>query len=417
MAQAAAAASGGGTSTALALAGAASSAVPGSDVNRQYALAQAEVAMANGGVVPYSGAAALAPGAHEALLRMGRSTPYYARNAPKLCSFFARGECTRGASCPYRHEMPKDKDDPLSKQNYKDRYYGTDDPVAAKLLRRTEQRRLEGGGGSGFNPPEASDPTATTVWLGGVEGDRPSHDEIRCGSAPADAALSNLRMRCTRRISPRIPCHTHALIPRTPPCSSALYAYGDIRNVFVPPGKGCAFVDFTTHEQAKAAIAGTGGALTLGQASLRVTWAKKAGGDREARLLGSAADPRAGLTPYVPPQMQQQVQQQVQPAHTVGAADGSTQANEAPPAFAFAPPAAVMMGTHGVTIAPWAAALAGAGYAPPPHAAQGHPPPRGSGPSGAGPVRGGGGRDARAAAAAPYAHYPSMSAAQAGAPG
>lgn len=185
MAQAAAAAasaSGGGS--ALALAGAAgAAAVPGSDVNRQYALAQAEAAMAGGGaVVPYSGAAGLAPGAHEALLRMGRSTPYYARNAPKLCSFFARGECARGASCPYRHEMPKDKDDPLSKQNYKDRYYGTDDPVAAKLMRRATERAEAGGGGGagGATAPEASDPTATTVWLGGVEDGRPSTEEIRC---------------------------------------------------------------------------------------------------------------------------------------------------------------------------------------------------------------------------------------------
>ena len=168
--QAAAALPGG----ALALAGGALAAGTSatSDTNRMYAMARAETAMEAGGIVPYSGAAGITPAAHEALLRLNRNRANYARNAPKLCSFFARGECTRGSECPYRHEMPKDKDDPLSKQNYKDRFYGTDDPVAAKLLGRMAERSSGGGGGGGRNPddaPEAQDPTATTVWVGGVE--------------------------------------------------------------------------------------------------------------------------------------------------------------------------------------------------------------------------------------------------------
>ena len=28
------------------------------------------------------------------------------RNRAKICTFFVRGECKRGAECPYRHEMP-----------------------------------------------------------------------------------------------------------------------------------------------------------------------------------------------------------------------------------------------------------------------------------------------------------------------
>lgn len=38
---------------------------------------------------------------HEALLRMARRKPYYERNRPKLCTFFARGECNRGDECPF----------------------------------------------------------------------------------------------------------------------------------------------------------------------------------------------------------------------------------------------------------------------------------------------------------------------------
>lgn len=41
------------------------------------------------------------------------------RNQAKVCSFFVRGECNRGAECPYRHEMPLSGE--LSEQNIKDR--------------------------------------------------------------------------------------------------------------------------------------------------------------------------------------------------------------------------------------------------------------------------------------------------------
>lgn len=98
-----------------------------SEVNRSYAImaaesAEAKAAATGGAVVPYSGLAAIAPDAHETLLRLGRSQPRYDRNAARLCTFYARGECNRGSECPYRHEMPRHtKDDPLAKQGYKQR--------------------------------------------------------------------------------------------------------------------------------------------------------------------------------------------------------------------------------------------------------------------------------------------------------
>ena len=56
-----------------------------------------------------------------------------------------KGECKRGEECPYRHEKSTDPDDPLADQNIKDRYsdvkdryYGVNDPVADKLLKRAE---------------------------------------------------------------------------------------------------------------------------------------------------------------------------------------------------------------------------------------------------------------------------------------
>jgi pre-mRNA-splicing factor RBM22/SLT11 len=171
LAEAAAKAPGGGQSLALAH----SASAPTSDVNRQYAINQAEQAMQAGAVIPYTGAAGVAPEAHEALMRLGRNQAYYQRNAPKLCSFFARGECSRGLECPYRHEMPRSKDDPLAKQNYRDRYYGHEDPVAAKLLVRMaekSERSIE-------SMPENDDQAAVTVWVGGITEGSVKEDQLR----------------------------------------------------------------------------------------------------------------------------------------------------------------------------------------------------------------------------------------------
>jgi hypothetical protein len=184
----AAVASAPGGSTALVGGGGSGSLAPVSEVNRHYAMNQAVAAMDDGAVVPYTSAAALAPAAHEQLLRMGRARATYARNLPKLCTFYARGECNRGSECPYRHEMPRDKDDPLAKQNYKDRYYGAEDPVAAKLLGRMEERKAAGGGGGGGggfgvsdpeSMPEHNDPSACTLWVGGLD-ESAGQDDVRC---------------------------------------------------------------------------------------------------------------------------------------------------------------------------------------------------------------------------------------------
>ena len=87
------------------------------------------------------------------LVKLARKKPFYQRNLPHLCSFYARGCCTRGASCPYRygrfvllrnrHELPPDPSNPLNKQNIKDRVDGRNDPVAKKILERVALQEQE----------------------------------------------------------------------------------------------------------------------------------------------------------------------------------------------------------------------------------------------------------------------------------
>eukprot|EP01055_Gregarina_sp_Pseudo9_P002452 Gregarina_sp_Pseudo_9__2451@NODE_2739_length_890_cov_18_145711_g2505_i0_p1_GENE_NODE_2739_length_890_cov_18_145711_g2505_i0NODE_2739_length_890_cov_18_145711_g2505_i0_p1_ORF_typecomplete_len261_score50_18Torus/PF16131_5/8_6e10zf_CCCH_4/PF18345_1/1_2e08zfCCCH_4/PF18044_1/7e07zfCCCH/PF00642_24/3_2e06zfCCCH_3/PF15663_5/4_7e03zfCCCH_3/PF15663_5/2_2e06zfCCCH_2/PF14608_6/0_003_NODE_2739_length_890_cov_18_145711_g2505_i011793 len=93
--------------------------------------------------------------AHPILSRLQRTAPYYNRNVARVCTFWLRGECTRGDSCPFRHE--KDGHDPtLSNQKIKDRYYGINDPVANKILKRVEERNAAAGEGDGSTDDEAA---------------------------------------------------------------------------------------------------------------------------------------------------------------------------------------------------------------------------------------------------------------------
>ena len=69
----------------------------------------------------------------------------------------------------YRHDRPTDPDDPLADQNMKDRFYGQNDPVAAKLLNRYSQMPK-------IAPPE--DKSITTLYVGNI-GDDITENEIK----------------------------------------------------------------------------------------------------------------------------------------------------------------------------------------------------------------------------------------------
>lgn len=57
--------------------------------------------------------------------------------------------------------MPTSRADPLAHQNIRDRFYGQDDPVAAKMLARQDQLpKLE--------PPD--DEGITSLWVGNLPG-------------------------------------------------------------------------------------------------------------------------------------------------------------------------------------------------------------------------------------------------------
>jgi len=212
--------------------------MPISDTNREYMIEQYERDDAGlQATLPYG---KTTPSA--LLNRLARRTPYYKRNLPHLCSFFARGVCTRGALCPYRHEMPITGE--LANQNIKDRYYGQNDPVAKKLLRRAESEQPK------LDIPD--DKSITTLWVGGM-----------------DTKMNDSDLR------------------------AKFAAFGGISSIVHLSEKGCAFVTFLLRGSAEEAANTLLNNLVIKGKSLKLAWGRRAS---ESKTSSSVAPP-PGMTP------------------------------------------------------------------------------------------------------------------------
>lgn len=216
-------------------------AVPQSMANRSWFKAQQERALAQG-VNQVGDANALAVAKLEEMANM---EPRYERNMAKLCSFFARGECNRGANCPFRHEMPRDRNDPMVKQNTKNRFYGTSDPVANKILGR--QRRRE-------------------------------EEEQKEDADGYDKARATLYLRFQG--DPPYPTLTESSI------RDQFYSFGEIVSVRFQADKGQAFVEYTQPEACELAIASMNRKSLL-ERNIQVKWAR-------APKRGESSQPKLG---------------------------------------------------------------------------------------------------------------------------
>ncbi|CAK0786800.1 hypothetical protein CVIRNUC_010014 [Coccomyxa viridis] len=213
--------------------------LPESDVGKEFRLKEME----NAGLLESSFSKAKPS---DSLMKMQRTTPYYKRNAPHICSFFVKGECKRGAECPFRHEMPSTG--PLAKQNIKDRYYGVNDPVADKMLNRVNAMPK-------VEPPE--DQTVTTLYVGGI--------------AP-EVQESDLK--------------------------DYFYPYGEITSIKVITNRHCAFVTYAARPAAERAVDELQHKLILRGQRCKLMWGKP----QEKRAPIEARDPAGtNMLPSGPP--------------------------------------------------------------------------------------------------------------------
>jgi len=200
--------------------------LPKSDINREYFVQNLEKQIASGEFDAQNKGKVARPS--EVLSQLQRSGPMYSRNKAKICSFFVKGCCTRGAECPFRHELPQEvhKDESLAKQNIKDRYHGVNDPVAAKML--SKARKMP----SLKEFPE--DRSICTLYVGGV---------------PESLSQQDLM--------------------------DYFYAYGEVKAIRKSDAKKCAFVTFASRSMAEeTARAHAEAGLHIKNNKLRLMWGR-----------------------------------------------------------------------------------------------------------------------------------------------
>ncbi|KAI3675945.1 hypothetical protein L1987_85541 [Smallanthus sonchifolius] len=236
--------------------------IPKSDVNREY-FAEEHDRRARAGLDYESSYGKVRP--NDTLLKLQRTTPYYQRNRAHICSFYIRGECTRGAECPYRHEMPVTGE--LSQQNIKDRYYGINDPVALKLLNKV-------GDMPALEPP--GDESIRTLYVGGL-----------------DARISEQDLR------------------------DEFYSHGEIESIKMVVQKACAFVTYTTRQGAEKAAEELSNKLVVKGLRLKLMWGRPQVAKPEGEM-DSQAVAHGGLLPRA---ISHQQYQMVQPPGTSSSQD------------------------------------------------------------------------------------------------
>ncbi|KAG8187616.1 hypothetical protein JTE90_027027 [Oedothorax gibbosus] len=270
--------------------------IPKSEVNREYYSQNMEREMANtDGTSPF-GALAKAQTPSDLLMKLARTNPYYKRNRPHICSFWVKGECKRGEECPYRHEKPTDPDDPLADQNIKDRYYGANDPVADKLLRRASAMpKLE--------PPE--DKTITTLYVGNL-GEKLLEKDLR----------------------------------------DHFYQYGEIRSITLLTKQQCAFIQFTTRQAAESASEKSFNKLILGGRRLTIKWGRSQAKVASGGAKGEEAkhlEPVPGLPEALPAPPEELANNYFNLPPNPGLL-GHSGVNLAPPLPPYPPPMGLMRG-------------------------------------------------------------------------
>ena len=220
--------------------------VPKSDANRAW-FAQAQARAIE------QGTAGSMSGTMEATLKLqeaAKMAPQYDRNLAKLCTFYARGECNRGSRCPFRHEMPRDRNDPLNKQSTKSRFYGINDPLAMKVMSGIKAREEE-------LKQELGDDKTTTLYVG-----------FNFPDTKAKAQISEMDIR------------------------DSFYSFGEIISVRMKKDGDGAFVEYSAREATSLAIAAMNRKSIQG-VPIYVNWAKSPKrGSTGGR--GSASEPIVG---------------------------------------------------------------------------------------------------------------------------
>ncbi|KAF7323078.1 Pre-mRNA splicing factor [Mycena chlorophos] len=218
---------------------------PTSDINREYYAQNMEAKLQSGGGAGIKGAGPTRTqsAGKEMLKQLARTDPYYKRNRPNICSFFVKGECTRGDECPFRHEMPASDQKQNIQKSIQDRYHGRDDAVAQRIMTTHAESQ-------GLKPPD--DPTITSLFLPLV---------------PATSTEDSIRASVVKSLSSVDP--------------------SEIKSIVHVPQSKCAFVNFKQRSVAEAAAYAWSHGLDVDGEQITVRWGR--GRKKPAEAAAAAA--------------------------------------------------------------------------------------------------------------------------------
>eukprot|EP00835_Amoeboradix_gromovi_P007111 NODE_1068_length_1514_cov_0.063604.p1 type:complete len:285 gc:universal NODE_1068_length_1514_cov_0.063604:436-1290(+) len=196
--------------------------LPTTEVNKQYYLEQLRNQLKKGAYYRPK------PSAEQDKLLKELSKAHkhklYNRKA-NICTFFAKGKCNRGDECPYLHEKVLLDDNTDGKRIYRNRYFGIDDPLAAKILGKMNEAEI-------LELPE--DKSIATLLLENL---------------PIGINESTLVEIFNR--------------------------HGNVKNVIINLKRKAAFVNFKDRESAEAAATNTYNQLIIEDKPILVQWAHK----------------------------------------------------------------------------------------------------------------------------------------------
>jgi pre-mRNA-splicing factor RBM22/SLT11 len=218
--------------------------VPKNEANREYFIAANKARLERNDVSLLDYERETDPAAKAILGRLVTKKDYE-RNLAPPCSFYARGKCTRGDTCPYRHVLQAARYPSL--QSYRDRYYGENDPAAEKIFDQNPELLTAAAGDN-----KRGGSSSTALFVQG----------IRSGLSDADI-------------------------------NEFFTNYVPVSSVKMVADNAAAIVKFSNKTEAGKAAAQTLGVVDIRGVSVRVSWAKaeaEAGPGAEAEAEAEACD-------------------------------------------------------------------------------------------------------------------------------
>ncbi|GAC73907.1 predicted RNA-binding protein [Moesziomyces antarcticus T-34] len=207
---------------------------PTSDKNREYYAENMDKQLE--GATSLVGASSSPAGraGQELLKKMARKEPEYKRDRPvQFCAAFARGNCPRGDKCPFRHELPSEDALPFAAPATA----ATPPAPASAAATGTPKRILSSSTAAGLPPP--ADTSIVSLFI---------------SSLPADTTQDSLRSWMT------------ALAPEL--------RTEHIKSITLVTASRCAFVNFTSRQNAERAAAHCSPKMDWDNTTVRITWGR-----------------------------------------------------------------------------------------------------------------------------------------------